>query len=591
MQQMSGHLKSIEKTVSSSHQEQMDRRNNSAQRLQEYKHEMMKINQDKDSLERLCYSLRDEVRDTSNKVETMSQDIAALDSNMRVQARLMDENTRRPHNLKNQPSNKTVSDMSSGERLALEGKIIKLNTTVQDIAGRLSVESRKREKIEHDLNVRVNDLLEELGTTKVEKDKELRDFDDKMKVLQNGFSVSEKQRIQMEISSVANELSRKMEEKEAKLRDDTVNKLSVIESTLNQENKRRSQKEKELENNFNKYIKELKVYNEEGNGAMKKVLDKHMEQTRARVGEVTSGLNGVEASLGEFRLMHDKVMTAEITHRQNSEKILDAKIEDLEDRMRCGLAALQSAVGDVGNTNNAQGSVPASRKGSREDTANLDELFKVQAENEDGIREQVAKDVSRLESRIANVETKVKQQNDQLDNKLQKSRGEDQEASSIMGDKMQQKIDSVIFSQERLKKQVDELENKVEDVPKNVSQLKDNLEGTEGRLSKKIEQERKERSQDVTQVRGDIERIIGSNERAAGSLPSLARLSQDVDETQTGMRKLAEAIHVVKSSLGNKIKDEKKIREQETKTLTRDLGLMDGKYKDLKERVKAVGRK
>lgn len=59
----------------------------------------------------------------------------------------------------------------------------------------------------------MNELLQDYGSTKVEKDKEMREFDEKMKELSAGFSASEKQRILMEVSSVAKDLSRKMEEK------------------------------------------------------------------------------------------------------------------------------------------------------------------------------------------------------------------------------------------------------------------------------------------------------------------------------------------------------------------------------------------
>ena len=60
---------------------------------------------------------------------------------------------------------------------------------------------------------RMNDMVSEFGKTKIEKDKELREVDDKLKDLQAGFSQTEKQRIVTEISSVANDLQRKMDQK------------------------------------------------------------------------------------------------------------------------------------------------------------------------------------------------------------------------------------------------------------------------------------------------------------------------------------------------------------------------------------------
>ena len=59
----------------------------------------------------------------------------------------------------------------------------------------------------------MNEMTDEFGKTKLEKDKELREVDEKLKDLQAGFSQAEKQRIFTELSSVANELQRKMDKK------------------------------------------------------------------------------------------------------------------------------------------------------------------------------------------------------------------------------------------------------------------------------------------------------------------------------------------------------------------------------------------
>ncbi|KAL7648542.1 UNVERIFIED_CONTAM: hypothetical protein RMT77_000448 [Armadillidium vulgare] len=60
----------------------------------------------------------------------------------------------------------------------------------------------------------------------------------------------------------------------------------------------------------------------------------------------------------------------------------------------------------------------------------------------------------------------------------------------------------------------------------------------------------------------------------------------EVDQTQTGLKKCAESIHVVKTMLGEKIRDEKKIREKQCSILETDVERLDTKIKDLKERIK-----
>ncbi|XP_047490125.1 myosin-J heavy chain-like [Penaeus chinensis] len=578
IQQMASHTKSIEMALKSAEQEQMERRGNSAQRLQEYRHEVMKMNQSKEQLERLVYSMRDDVREATTRVEGLTQELGSLESNVKMQARLMEESNSRRNTPQLTLPKTPVEDsgkMAEGVRLALEGKMIQMNTLIQDLTQRINAEAKKREKVETDVNIRINELLEDYGSTKVEKDKEMREFDDKMKELQAGFSANEKQRILMEISSVAQDLNTKIDQKEAKLRDDTVNKLTVIEKTLTEENRRRAAKEKELQETVDKQMKEAQMRENDGTAALKKHMEQHETQVRNKLGEMTTTINALDADVKQYQLEQEKVMAAEISQRLNQNKILEAKIDDLEDRQRRGLASLQSAVGDVAANKNAESKSP-----------DYDEIQRLQNENADGIREQVAKDVARIEGRLGTVETKVHQQEQRMDNKLQSAKAEDKETNSIMGDKMQRQIDSVIFSQERLKKQVDSLQNKVQDTPKSVTNLKEEMEDMEQRLSKKVDQERKERMDDVSELRTDIDKIVGKNE-SVGTVPSLARLNQDVDETQTGMKKLAEAVHVVKSFLSDKIKDEKKIRVQEDTLLKRDVERLNTKYSELNDKIRS----
>ncbi|KAG7173022.1 putative trichohyalin-like 3 [Homarus americanus] len=529
VQQMVSHTKSIERAISTSQQEQMERRGNSAQKLQEYKHEVMKMNQSKEQLERLCFSLRDEMRETASKVDNLTQEMTSLEGNVRMQGRLLEDNSKRvltpakptPINtpvLPLPPPPRSDDKMSETARLAIEGKLIHMNTNIQDLTQRLNQEAKKREKVETEVNIR-----------------------------------------------------------DVKLRDDTVNKLAVIENTLLEENKRRADKEKELQDKVEAQMKEAKLYGDSGTDSLKKHIDQHEEQTRNKLGEMANNISNLDSQMNEHRLQQEKVLAAEITERNNAIKAVEGKVDDVDHRARMGIAQLQAARREDSGRNQPSG-------------PSLEEIQRMQADNADGIREQLAKDMGRMENRLGEVETKIKQQDDRLDNKLQASKAEDQEANSIMGDKMQQKIDSVIFSQERLKKQVDSLQNKVQDTPKSVANLKDDLNELETKLNKKVDQERKERVDGVKELRGDIDRIIGREEQNAASVPSLARLNQDVDETQTGMKKLAEAVHVVKTSLSERIKDEKKLREQEGTIVRRDVDRLNTKYNELREKIKTTTR-
>ncbi|KAG0721632.1 hypothetical protein GWK47_046085 [Chionoecetes opilio] len=184
----------------------------------------------------------------------------------------------------------------------------------------------------------------------------------------------------------------------------------------------------------------------------------------------------LEAKMRAHVLEQEKVLAAEIVDRQNKIKVLDGRVSDVDDRARLGILGLQTAVGSVEKK--------ANKAKTQTQPSNHDEMYRLQAQNAEGIREQVARDVAKLDHRLSDVEAKMKQHTHDLDHKLQSAKAEEQEANTIMGDKMQQKIDSVIFSQDRLKKQVDKLQNDVQ-----------------------VRDERKLREQEDSILRRDVERF------------------------------------------------------------------------------------
>ncbi|XP_064089656.1 cytadherence high molecular weight protein 2-like isoform X2 [Macrobrachium nipponense] len=581
VQMMSSHTKSVEKTIATFQQEQMERRSNSANQVQEYKHEIMKMNQSKEQMERLCFSLRDEIREAMARVDNLGQELGSLESNMKLQGRLMEDfNNKKTKTPLIAPKNQDGAQISETVRMALEAKMIQINTAIQDLTHRINLEGKKREKVETDVNIRINELLEDYGSSKVEKDKELREFDDRMKELQAGFSVAEKQRIHMEISSVAQELNRKIDEKEVKLRNDTVNKLTIIENSLNEENKRRAQKEKELQQMVDSHLKKSQTYGDEGQEALKKHIDQNTKEVKERLGEMNNKINDLDSNMKNHKLEHQKVLESEIKTRDNAVKELKASIQDVEHRHRMGIVTLQEAIGTrkASTPNNASDKTPPG--------PDYDEIERMQKENADNIRKNVAKDIGALDKRLSDVETKVKQQDELLDNRLKSAKEDNKQDNTIMGDKLQQKVDSLAFSQERLKKQVDSLQDKVQDTPKGVTELKDQMTEMDKNLKKKLDEERKERIDDVTELKGDIERIIGKNEPNAASVPSLARLDQDIDETQTGLKKLGAAVHVVKERLDTKLKEEKTERQQRDTAINNEVERVKALYAELNERLK-----
>ena len=86
--------------------------------------------------------------------------------------------------------------------------------------------------------------------------------------------------------------------------------------------------------------------------------------------------------------------------------------------------------------------------------------------------------------------------------------GED--ASNILGDKLHQKMDSMVFTQERLRRHVEELEDQIGGGSSaDVSDLRDRIEDIERLLAKS--QGSSANESDVTAIRKDLDKILGIN--------------------------------------------------------------------------------
>ncbi|KAF2364832.1 Coiled-coil domain-containing protein 154 [Trinorchestia longiramus] len=588
IQQLMGHIQGVEKLTHAIQNENSDRSGLSSSQSQEYQRELMKLSQNSDQTERYCASLREDNRSLQSQLDTVKREMGSLQNNVKLQARLLEDNAKKPTMVN---SNNDTMRMNDTERLVIEGKIISLNNTIQSLSSLLSAESKKRGKVEANVNARVNELMEEYGATQRAKDKELQDMEAKLKDLQSGFSVAEKQKIHTEISTVANDLQRKMDQKEAKLRSDTVEKLNVIEKTLVEENKRRRSEEKKLKEDIERQMQTLDEKEKDAGNDLREALEKHTNSSRDRIGDITKRMNKVEDSLRGLRLEHDRVITAEINERQKENKLLDSKIDDLEDRLAQGLTNLQTSIGEAkggsggkSSRDSKSSSGAAAAAAAAASNERMEQLSSMQKKNEDSIREHLAKEVGALDKRIGKVETDLRQQDDKIDQQLKEALTKDDDEKGLKDDKIQSQIDKIEFQEKKLAKQVDELKDKMQGTPKGLDEIKTELGNVEEKLNEKLDKEIRERKASDEELREDIDRIIGQRDV---TVPSLAQIQSDVDATQTGMKKLAEAVHVVKTSLMERIKDEKRLQSSENTLTRQQIERLDAKYHDIKERIRA----
>ncbi|XP_037074771.1 uncharacterized protein PF11_0207-like [Pollicipes pollicipes] len=189
----------------------------------------------------------------------------------------------------------------------------------------------------------------------------------------------------------------------------------------------------------------------------------------------------------------------------------------------------------------------------------------------------MAKAMAETELKLTALATRVEQQDEVIENRLRTVERSDDAGSYVMGDQISQKLDSVTFSQERLKRQINMLDDRVKETPTDISEVREQLAADERRLDEQIERETRERREQIEELR---------RSRGQEDGPDLSRLQRDVDDAQTSVTKLTEAMQVVKQVIGGKIKDGKRAREQDTIDLKRTIDRLNDQTRDLKDRIK-----
>jgi len=267
---------------------------------------------------------------------------------------------------------------------------------------------------------------------------------------------------------------------------------------------------------------------------------------------------------------------------ESREKVLDAKIDDQGDKLRLGMLSLQSAIGE-----GRQGGDAPDDDG---DFVPLDEVEKLQSEAMEGLRESFTKQITGIEDEIVDLKSNIKQQGDIIEARLRSHQKDGEDASNILGDKLHQKMDSIVFTQERIKRQIEDLQERVSGAPTDISDLRDRIEDVERDAVKaKSGGGASANQSDVDAMKRDLNKILGRDESGTAEvdgIPTLTKLQADVDQLNANVTTVTESLDDMKTQITEKIIEEKDAREEETGALKKDLERLEKRSKELREKVK-----
>ncbi|CAG0915009.1 unnamed protein product [Notodromas monacha] len=207
------------------------------------------------------------------------------------------------------------------------------------------------------------------------------------------------------------------------------------------------------------------------------------------------------------------------------------------------------------------------------------ELRRLIDARQDGLEEDLEETRQDLEKSIAEesqerqkfaqiTDAKVEDMNDRmrqgLPRELEKPRNSDSEPTIGLSSDHLTRIDKLEFKHQELKRRLDDVEGDLK-TGKGKGGLDEDAVDKE--LRKKIEEERQQRKNEITSVKSQLAAIVGSETEATGT--TLASLRKDVQDDRNAMKKLAEALQIVRVTLSEKIKTETAERKADVSQLKR----------------------
>merc|ERR1719369_589119 len=91
LSQLISHTKNVERAVTMSQQDMMAKKEQQGTKIQELYHKLATVQQNRETLERTCYVIRDEVRELEGKMENLSLEVKDFEGAVKMQAAMMEK--------------------------------------------------------------------------------------------------------------------------------------------------------------------------------------------------------------------------------------------------------------------------------------------------------------------------------------------------------------------------------------------------------------------------------------------------------------------------------------------------------------------
>ncbi|XP_013381947.1 neurofilament heavy polypeptide isoform X2 [Lingula anatina] len=527
------HTKSVEQAVLGSQQELVSRKEAQTARLQEMKEELEEVSRAKDQLERLTFNLVDEMRQLKGRMDNQNMDFASVANDLKNKnKRLEEENRQTLESVRKHAEVQSLSDSTSSQlRQQIESRLSELRDVLVDLRGKQEGETQERRMLEQAVQKKISELMSNIAEQNRKREEAMHALDSIQREREHAAE-TERIKLQGKIAETAEEVSKKILQKEIKLREESQEKFNMVEKLISNEQSARMAFESDLRRELDKRWDSVKKSNEGDLQAVKQAQKLERAKTSETLHKLDEAVDLLQGQIEQYKKQQEKLLSAEIKSRKTHERDTREKVENLQEKLGIATSTLQAAVGGI--------------------------MTKLQTES-DRLKAQIEE----LEASRGRESQLSHQGNTAAEEKIEELKHALQEVE----EKLNREISKITEDeQERSGKALSDLHDKISQLEGNleakaaaemIEEMKKTIERVDKKLKKEMKSIAEEEAQKNTRLMADLDtRVTGLNSKISNVEDSLeAKITGSSAAQAQNMRDKVESISLWQDVTSQSIRD------------------------------------
>lgn len=545
------HTKGVEQAVKSSQNELIAKKDIQSQKLVEMRAEMEELQGAKNQLERICFSMADDVRTLKMKVDQQSAEIGTVSSDMRNRSKKLEDDNR--NQLDTLRKTSTIQSQTEQQTTQLRGQVetrlSELRDVLVDVRAKQESELNERRTLEQQMSKKIYELQQALSEANRRRDEGMHTMDIILREKDHA-NQADKLNLTSKVADTVEDVNKRLLSKEIKMREEMQERYLQLERLIQQEQQNRRDAERAMREDIDRKFLTLKHATEELNLDIKEQLKNEKVKTKETVAKLDESISIVEKQSAENKKQFEKVMGAEISQRKMHEASTIEKLASVNEKLQIATSSLQQSIGGITQVMNSQ-----NEKMKREIRGMMSEQ-----------KEASTRAMTDLDARMGYMKTRMNEFEDKLEARVATEK-EQAEATAVLSQNLREKVDAISIWQDTTQQTIKELSTNLTKLPEELYALQEKQTLMKTDMDSRFTSESEARSREIELLKAELETM---KERHS----PLPATKSDLDNVQGSVRKLADSIQTVKTVLGMKIQSEQKLRQEEIQKLQDEIAIL-----------------